>query len=131
MCVSIKQIKCIICEGYYWCIYAFLCENLDIMINFCIGRFCAMGDPVEKGPFFLSTLSRHPWLIVLSAACVHLAICPYTKVEESFNLQASHDILYCGLTNISCYDHLQFPGVIMDCTVYSFFPLFANSFSSL
>ncbi|KAJ2492047.1 alpha-1,6- mannosyltransferase [Coemansia sp. RSA 2050] len=44
--------------------------------------------------------------VTLSALCA-----PYTKVEESFYMQAVHDILKWGSVN-SRYDHLSFPGVV-------------------
>lgn len=49
---------------------------------------------------------------------VHLYFSPYTKVEESFNLQAVHDILKYGVPSNSSeqfkqeYDHFSFPGAV-------------------
>jgi alpha-1,6-mannosyltransferase len=49
---------------------------------------------------------------------VHAAIAPYTKVEESFNIQAVHDILsYSSLPGnyfqrLRFFDHIDFPGAV-------------------
>ncbi|CAI7571449.1 unnamed protein product [Penicillium glandicola] len=56
-----------------------------------------------------------PVLILL-----HLFVAPYTKVEESFHVQAVHDILANGLPNgfndlnlnRANYDHFSFPGAV-------------------
>ncbi|KAJ9680522.1 hypothetical protein PVL29_019755 [Vitis rotundifolia] len=50
-------------------------------------------------------------LVLGSIAAFYVFMAPYTKVEESFNVQAMHDILY-HQHHLENYDHLEFPGVV-------------------
>ncbi|KAI0463235.1 hypothetical protein LJB42_003256 [Komagataella kurtzmanii] len=51
-------------------------------------------------------------LALLFLIGLHLFISPFTKVEESFNIQACHDMIVYGFDDLSHYDHTQFPGAI-------------------
>lgn len=65
------------------------------------------------------------FLVLAIISTVSLVLCPHSKVEESFNLQATHDLFYIGVSpafsSLWCnideseslpYDHTQFPGVV-------------------
>ncbi|THH12420.1 hypothetical protein EW146_g7714 [Bondarzewia mesenterica] len=45
-------------------------------------------------------------LLILATGWMHVLLAPYTKVEESFNLHATHDVLIYG------YDHVEFSGAV-------------------
>ncbi|KAG9126543.1 dolichyl-P-Man:Man(7)GlcNAc(2)-PP-dolichol alpha-1,6-mannosyltransferase [Ceratobasidium sp. 392] len=64
--------------------------------------------------FALSTPGITLDLLFFLTAWAHVFIAPYTKVEESFNLHATHDVLAYGVSPsaLPFYDHFVFPGVV-------------------
>ncbi len=58
--------------------------------------------------------------LLFAVPLAHLLLAPHTKVEESFNLQAAHDILIygtpvgdgAGAALRATYDHFTFPGAV-------------------
>jgi alpha-1,6-mannosyltransferase len=66
--------------------------------------------PVPTWPFYA---------LIPTFILIHLFVSPYTKVEESFNIQAIHDILTHGIPTENIdqfltanYDHVSFPGSV-------------------
>ncbi|KAH9924097.1 glycosyltransferase family 22 protein [Amylocystis lapponica] len=53
-------------------------------------------------------------LLLLATGWLHVVLSPFTKVEESFNLHATHDVLMYGLgpDGLKHYDHFLFPGAV-------------------
>ncbi|KAI0347804.1 hypothetical protein BDW22DRAFT_1365043 [Trametopsis cervina] len=53
-------------------------------------------------------------LILLATSWTHVLLAPYTKVEESFNLHATHDVIVYGVQadSLHKYDHFVFPGAV-------------------
>ncbi|KAI9463196.1 alpha-1,6-mannosyltransferase subunit [Lactarius psammicola] len=52
--------------------------------------------------------------LIFTVAWTHVLLAPYTKVEESFNLHATHDILLRGVhpSALLEFDHKVFPGAV-------------------
>lgn len=98
--------------------------SLVLVLNFlgtrelCNLKFCKypqmenlIGVCVECFRPMLHHLVHPTTLLLLVVIIAYVVMCPYTKVEESFNMQAMHDLLFLR-NDIASYDHLEFSGVV-------------------
>ncbi|KTW30761.1 hypothetical protein T552_00473 [Pneumocystis carinii B80] len=62
---------------------------------------------MKKGYIFMD-------IMIILLILIHIFISPYTKVEESMNLQAIHDIIFFGIRGegLKNYDCVKFPGPV-------------------
>ena len=56
-------------------------------------------------------------LILFGIGALYVVFVPYTKVEESFNMQATHDMLFYGYLDLKSYDHFDFPGLCLSVSI--------------
>jgi len=61
----------------------------------------ASSTSASSSPSSFATLDYLVHGLVLSLIVIHILVAPFTKVEESFNLQATHDILTFGVSQES------------------------------
>ena len=106
----------------------FISSIICIVTGLCTQCLSGMENPTaaqQKSNTHVSEKAEARHLDVLLALLIpaliilHIIVAPFTKVEESFNLQATHDILAYGvpLRNTSSalaahYDHVSFPGSV-------------------
>lgn len=108
--------------------------SLGVHVVRAFSRGFCLKTPAEVGASPCTPLMRNrmltPFVDILIAALIpasilfHLICAPYTKVEESFNIQATYDILTYGIPDFvspigpgrlrlkDYYDHLTFTGPV-------------------
>ena len=68
----------------------------------------------------MNTVFLFLFLLIPGLVLLHLLVAPYTRVEESFHVQAIHDIETYGIPSLDeatnylqeHYDHFKFPGAV-------------------